>query len=200
MNGSLKIVALEPDQNRATEITQALCNKGCDGDSGRTDVIMLQDTTTLSQVIAKTNPDIVLIGLARPDQHMLEELCLASGAKTRPVAMFVERSDESLSKAAIIAGLSAYVVGDLSKARIRPVLETAIARFELMSQITSERDAAKRALQERKTIDRAKGLLMSARNLSEDKAYNLLRSTAMEQNRKLADVAAALVTSAELLK
>ena len=113
--------------------------------------------------------------------------------------MFVDQSDAEMTKAAIAAGLSAYVVGGLQKDRIKPVLETAIARFQMISQMRSERDAAKQALQDRKTIDKAKGLLMRARNLTEDEAYNLLRKTAMDQGRKVIDVALALVTAADLL-
>ena len=113
--------------------------------------------------------------------------------------MFVDQSDEAMTQAAIAAGLSAYVVNGLQKDRIKPVLETAIARFRMLSKMQSELDAAKQALSDRKTIDRAKGLLMRARGISEDEAYTLLRKTAMGQGRKVIDVATALVTAAELL-
>lgn len=114
--------------------------------------------------------------------------------------MFVDRSDNDTTRAAIEAGLSAYVVDGLSASRIKPVLDAAIARFNMVSQIRSELEAVKSALAERKTIDRAKGLLMQARGISEDEAYALLRRTAMDQGRKVADVAQALVTAADLLK
>jgi response regulator NasT len=113
--------------------------------------------------------------------------------------MFVDRSDTGLTQAAIGAGLSAYVVDGLQKNRIKPVLETAIARFKMMVQMRSELDAAKQALSDRKTIDKAKGLLMNARKIPEEEAYNLLRKTAMDQGRKVIDVAQALVTATDLL-
>ena len=141
-----------------------------------------------------------LVEFANPDRDTVEHLSAMSDARSRPVAMFVDHSDAALSKAAIAAGLSAYVVGGFQMDRIKPVLETAIARFQMMSQMKSELTAAKQALEDRKTLDRAKGLLMRARDLSEDEAYSLLRRTAMDQNRKVADVAKALVVAADLLK
>lgn len=194
MDQNLSIAVIEPDPKRAQEISEAL------NDGGWHNVIVLAEPSALARVIQTHQPDIVLIDLANPDRDTVEHLSLMSDARSRPVAMFVDRSDASLSKAAIAAGLSAYVVGGLQKERIKPVLETAIARFQMMSQMQTELSAAKQALEDRKTLDRAKGLLMRARGLSENEAYSLLRRTAMDQNRKVADVANALVTAAELLK
>ena len=130
----------------------------------------------------------------------MEHLTLVSQARSRPVAMFVDHTDEVMTQAAISAGVSAYVVNGLQKDRIKPVLETAIARFGMIAKMQTELDAAKQALTDRKTIDRAKGLLIRARGLSEDEAYSLLRKTAMDQGRKVIDVAQALVTASELLQ
>ena len=116
------------------------------------------------------------------------------------MAMFVDQSDDDMTKAAMAAGLSAYVVGNMQADRIKPVLKTAIARFQVMSQMRTELDAAKQALADRKTIDRAKGVLMRARGLNEEDAYNLLRKTAMDKGRKLIDVAEALVTASDMLE
>ena len=114
--------------------------------------------------------------------------------------MFVDHTDESMTEVAISAGVSAYVVNGLRMDRIKPVLEVAIARFKVITKMQSDLDAAKQALLDRKTIDRAKGLLIRARQISEDEAYILLRKTAMNQGRKVIDVATALVTAAELLQ
>ncbi|MEM8699818.1 MAG: ANTAR domain-containing protein, partial [Pseudomonadota bacterium] len=127
-------------------------------------------------------------------------LTLASGPLDRPVAMFVDRSNDQATKAAIEAGVSAYVVDGLRKQRIKPVIDAAIARFHMYSRMRTELAATKAALAERKTIDRAKGLLMQARGLSEEEAYALLRKTAMDQGRKVVEVATALVTAADLLR
>jgi len=190
----LKIIVVEPDPDRARDIIDALM------DGGWSDVKMIGAASQLDRAVQSENPDIILIGLANPDRDTLEHLSLVSDAKARPVAMFVDYSDEGMTQAAIAAGLSAYVVNGLQKDRIKPVLETAIARFRMLSKMQSELNAAKQALQDRKTIDRAKGLLMQARSISEDEAYVLLRKTAMDQGRKVVEVASALVTAADLLR
>jgi response regulator NasT len=104
-----------------------------------------------------------------------------------------------LAREAIEAGVSAYVVDGLAPERIKPVIDTAIARFSIVRQMRNELAETRRALEERKVIDRAKGLLMKAKGIDEDAAYALLRKTAMDQGRKVADVAEALVTAAGLL-
>lgn len=190
----LKILVVEPDGTRAREIIDAL------KDGGWADVTVIASSTALERVLQHHHPDIILIDLANPDRDTLEHLSLVSNARARPVAMFVDQTDEAMTHAAISAGLSAYVVNGLQKDRIKPVLETAIARFNMVAKMQSELDAAKQALAERKTIDRAKGLLMRARQISEEEAYGLLRKTAMDQGRKVIDVAGALITSAGLLK
>lgn len=194
MDTSLKILVVEPDKIRAREIIDAL------KDGGWSDVLVIATATALERTLKQHNPDIVLIDLANPDRDTLEHISLVSSARSRPVAMFVDHTDEIMTQAAISAGLSAYVVNGLQKDRIKPVLETAIARFRMVAKMQSELDAAKQALTDRKTIDRAKGLLMRARKISEDEAYGLMRKTAMDQGRKVIDVALALVTAVELLQ
>ena len=194
VDNSLKILVVESSEVRAREIIDAL------KDGGWSDVLVIATSTALERTLKQHNPDIVLIDLANPDRDTLEHLSLVSNARNRPVAMFVDHSDEVMTQAAIAAGLSAYVVNGLQKDRIKPVLETAIARFRMVAKMQSELDAAKQALTDRKTIDRAKGLLMRARKISEDDAYGLMRKTAMDQGRKVIDVALALVTAAELLQ
>ncbi|WP_172331791.1 ANTAR domain-containing response regulator [Mangrovicoccus sp. HB161399] len=190
----LKIAIVEKDADRARLIVDGLSA------AGDYEITVLGDETTITRRLAQLDPDVVLIDIANPSRDSLEMLSIASGAKERPVAMFVDRSDDETTRAAIEAGLSAYVVDGLAPARIKPVMDAAIARFNMVSQMKSELEAVKSALAERKIVDRAKGLLMQARGISEDEAYTLLRKTAMDQGRKVVDVAQALVTAAELLK
>jgi len=190
---TLRILVVEQDQERARNIIDALV------EAGWPNARAIGNTSRLEREIAAHSPDIVLIDLANPDRDTLEQIAVATESRERPVALFVDRTDEGLTQAALAAGVSAYVVDGLQMNRIRSVLETAIARFQIMRQMQSELDAAKRALGDRKTIDRAKGILMRQRALSEDEAYQLLRKTAMDQGRKVIDVAQALVTAADLL-
>jgi response regulator NasT len=167
--------------------------------TGDHDVAVIAEVTGLARRIAEKNPDLVLIDIASPSRDMIEELTLATSPLDRPVAMFVDRSEGGVTAAAIGAGISAYVVDGLRADRIKPVLDAAVARFHMFRTMRAELDATRRALEERKVIDRAKGLLMKARGLDEDAAYALLRRTAMEKGRRVADVAEALVTAAGLL-
>lgn len=194
VNADLKILVVEPDVVKAEDIVAAL------EQNGWATVTLISNVKELATILKRQDPDIVLIDLANPDRDTLEHLCLVSDAKSRPVAMFVDQTDDATTQAGISGGLSAYVVNGLQTDRIKSVLETAVARFRISQKIQSELDAAKRALVDRKTIDRAKGLLMRARGISEDEAYTLLRKTAMDQGRKVIDVASALVTAADLLQ
>jgi len=190
---AMKIAVIEPDQDRARDIIDALA------DDGWTDVVVLGDVTGLARKLAALEPDLVLIDLANPSRDALEQVSVASEAQSRPVAMFVDRSDDEMTQAAVAAGLSAYVVGEMQPERIKPVLQTAIARFQMMSQMRRELAAAKQALADRKTLDRAKGMIMQAKGVGEEEAYALLRKTAMSQNRKVIEVAQALLTASDLL-
>lgn len=193
MNENLRILVVESTSERLREIVDAL------KDAGWSDVRAVAQVSSLARTVKEFAPDIVLIDLANPDRDTLEHISYATETSKRAVALFVDQTDENLTQAALNAGVSAYVVDGLKRDRIKPVLQTAIARFKLMRQMQSELDAAKQALEDRKTIDRAKGILMRKRGVSEDEAYNLLRKTAMGQSRKIIDVAQALVTATDLL-
>lgn len=193
MQTPLSIVVVEQDRDRALQIIESLKA------AGPHEVVVLAEETGLARRIQETNPDIVLIDIASPSRDILEELTLAAGPQERAVAMFVDESDEGLAKAAIEAGVSAYVVDGLRPERLKPIVEAAVTRFHMFQQVRAELHATKRALEERKVIDRAKGILMKAKGLDEDAAYALLRKTAMSQGRKMVDVAEAIVTAAGLL-
>jgi len=181
MNEDLRILVVEPDPERVRAIIDALT------DAGWSSVKALAQMSALTRTVKEFAPDIVLIDLANPDRDTLEHISNATETSKRAVALFVDQTDETLTQAALTAGVSAYVVDGLKMERIKSVLETAIARFKFMRQMQSELDAAKQALEDRKTIDRAKGILMRQRDMS------------MRQNRKVIDVAQALVTASDLL-
>jgi two-component system, response regulator / RNA-binding antiterminator len=193
MSVKLSIIVVEKDRDRALLIVDSLLS------AGDHDIHVIADESGLARKISERNPDVVLIDLANPSRDMLEELTLASGPMERTVAMFVDRSDQGLTKAAIEAGVSAYVVDGLRADRLEPILDAAIARFHMFQRMRVELVATKRALEERKIIDRAKGILMKAKRIPEEEAYALLRKAAMDQGRKLAEVAEALVMASGLL-
>ena len=193
MHERLSIIVIEQDQERALHIVDGL------REAGDHDILVISESTSLARRIADRKPDIVLIDAGNPSRDVLEELALASGPMERPVAMFVDRSDAALTRAAIEAGVSAYVVDGLRPDRIKPILDAAIARFHMFQRMRAELAATKAALEDRKIIDRAKAILMKARGIGEEAAYALLRKTAMDQKRRVADIAQQLVMAAGLL-
>ncbi|ARC35093.1 ANTAR domain-containing protein (plasmid) [Paracoccus yeei] len=193
MDKRLSIVIIEPDPDRAEPIMAGL------RDAGDHDIRIIAGETGLARRIAELRPDVVLIDLANPSRDILEELALASGPMERPVAMFVDQSDEQLTRAAIEAGISAYVVDGLRADRLKPILDAAIARFHLFQRMRAELASMRTALEERKIIDRAKAILMKARGIDEEAAYALLRKTAMDQGKRVAEIAQQLVMAAGLL-
>lgn len=193
MDKRLAIMIIEADQTRAATIVDGL------REAGDFEIHTVSDSAGLARRIAETRPDVVLIDLADPSRDILEELALASGPTERPVAMFVDRSDAPLTRAAIEAGVSAYVVDGLRGDRIKPILDAAIARFHMFQRMRAELAATRAALEERKIIDRAKAILMKARGIDEEAAYALLRKTAMDQGKRVAEIAQQLVMAAGLL-
>ena len=194
MDASLKIVIVDENPIRAAILEEGL------REAGHVNVVRLDDTSHLLARIYAIDPDVILIDLENPSRDVLEAMFQVSRAVRRPVAMFVDQSDAASIEAAVDAGVSAYIVGGLRKERVQNILDLCISRFNAFARLQDELDRAKSALEERKVIDRAKGILMSAKSLSEDAAYALLRKTAMNENKKIADVAQSVITAAELFK
>ncbi len=167
--------------------------------AGNATVTVITDITGIARRIAEIKPDIVVIDLENPNRDMLENLFQLARAVERPIAMFVDKSDHASMEAAIDAGVSAYVVDGLKRERVRPILDMAVSRFNAYSRMARELADARNELAERKLVDRAKGILMKSKGLDEEGAYKLLRKTAMNQNRRIADVAQNLIMAISLL-
>jgi len=194
MQPSLKIVIVDANPIRAAILEGGL------REAGYVNVTRIEDRTGLLARIYAIDPDVILIDLENPSRDELEQMFQVSRAVKRPIAMFVDQSDTASIEASVDAGVSAYIVGNLQKERIKSILDLTISRFNAFARLQSELDRAKSALEERKVIDRAKGILMEAKNLTEEQAYALLRKTAMNENKKIAEVAQSVITAAELFK
>jgi response regulator NasT len=182
----LRIAIVDDSGLRATVLEEGLREAGYD------DIHVVPPHGAFVAKIERMAPDVVLMDLGNPSRDTLEEMLVVSRALARPIAMFVDQSDDQMIGAAIDAGVSAYVVDGLRKDRVKPILELAIRRFNAFAKMQTELD-------DRKTIDRAKALLMKSRNLAEPDAYALLRTTAMNQGRRIVEVADALITAHSLL-
>src|ERR1700687_1599771 len=187
---SPKIVIVDESPIRAAILEEGL------REAGFTGVVHISEMQSLLSRIYALDPDVILIDLEDPSRDVLEQMFQVSRAVRRPVAMFVDQSDSASIEAAVDAGVSAYIVGGLRKERIKNILDLCISRFNAFARLQDELDRTRTALEERKVIDRAKGILMKAKNLSEENAYALLRRTAMNENKKIAEVAQSVVTAA----
>lgn len=189
----MRIAIIDTSSSRAAIISDGL------REGGLADLIVIDPSGPLVAQIEAAAPEVLLINLENPSRDLLEDFFAMSRALARPIAMFVDQSDEQSTAAAIDAGVSAYVVDGLAKQRIKPVLELAVRRFQAFSRLQAELAQAKSALADRQVIDRAKAILTKRRGLDEPAAYALLRSHAMKSNRRIAEVAEAIVTSDALL-
>ena len=191
---SPKIVIVDESPIRAAILEEGL------REAGYTGVVHISEMQSLLTRIYALDPDIILIDLENPSRDVLEQMFQVSRAVRRPIAMFVDQSDAASIQASVDAGVSAYIVDGLKKERIKPILDLCVSRFNAFAKLQDELDRTKSALEDRKVIDRAKGILMKAKNLSEEAAYALLRKTAMNENKKIADVAQSVILAAELFK
>lgn len=149
--------------------------------------------------VIRLAPDAVIIDMDAPNRDILEDMHALNREYPRPIVLFTQDDNPKLIRAAVNAGVSAYVVGGMAPQRVQPVLNVAIARFEQFQGLQRELADAKTALADRKVIERAKGVLMKQRQMDEEAAYCALRSMAMARNLKLSDLARSLIAAAELL-
>ncbi|MBN9597647.1 MAG: ANTAR domain-containing protein [Afipia sp.] len=193
-DSSFKIVIVDESPIRAAILKEGL------RDAGFTSVELIAEMQNLLARIYRIDPDVILIDLENPSRDVLEQMFQVSRAVRRPIAMFVDQSDAASIQQSVEAGVSAYIVDGLKKERIKPILDLCISRFNAFSKLQDELDRTKSALEDRKILDRAKGLLMKAKGLTEEEAYVLIRSTAMREKKKIGDIAQSIITAAELLK
>jgi response regulator NasT len=194
MDASLKIAIVDENPIRAAILADGL------REAGHTNVTHITERTGLLARVYALDPDVILIDLENPSRDELEQMFQVSRAVKRPIAMFVDQSDTASIQASVDAGVSAYIVGNLQKERIKTILDLCVSRFNAFSRLQGELDRAKSALEDRKVIDRAKGILMKMKKLTEEEAYALLRKTAMNENRKIAEVAQSVIMAAEMFK
>jgi two-component system, response regulator / RNA-binding antiterminator len=189
----LKVLIVDNDLSRSKPLKQSLIENGFDV------IAHVEDDVNLHDVCCEISPDIVIIDTESPNRDTLENICVMSQHNPRPVVMFTHDGDKLKIKAATQAGVCAYVVGTIPSERLTPVIDAAIARFEETKQLKEELSVANLKLEERKLVERAKGILMRQRNLDEEQAYAMLREMAMKRNMKLADLSNQLIEAAKML-
>ncbi len=189
----MRIAIVDESASRAAVIREGLAAvKGCE-------IFVVTERRGLVARIGEIAPDIVLMDLGNPSRDVLEEYFAVSRVLGRPIAMFVDESDAESIAASVDAGVSSYVVDGLAPHRIRPILDLAVRRFNAFARLQSDLAEAKGQLAERDVVDKAKRILMDSRGFTEPQAYTELRKTAMNQGKRIADIAEAVVTAHKLL-
>jgi response regulator NasT len=191
---SPKIVIVDESPIRAAILEEGL------REAGFTQVVHISEMQSLLARIYAVDPDIILIDLENPSRDVLEAMFQVSRAVKRPIAMFVDQSDSASIQASVEAGVSAYIVDGLKKERIKPILDLCVSRFNAFAKLQEELERTKYQLEDRKVIEKAKGILMRVKGLNEDEAYVLLRSTAMREKKKIGEIAQSIITASEMLK
>ena len=190
----MRVLIIDPDEARAALVAEGLADVR---------PLLVRRAASLAEAepeLKTLAPDVIVVACDSPDRDTLESLREATDANPRPVVMFVDRSAPGLAEQAVEAGVAAYVVDGLSPGRVRPVLEVAMRRFQKMQELRADLQKARADLASRKSVEKAKGLLMKERGLEEDAAYRLLRKLAMDSGRPIGAVAAELLAYAEVLK
>ena len=190
----LSVVLIDDNPARAEIVESGL------RDAGYVLLARLDGTYDLAARVSVLQPDVIVISIDNPGRDAIEDLRRTTEQQPRPIALFADRSDPATIAAGMEAGVSAYVVKGLTQDRVQPVVDVAVAHFNRYHTMREELERARLSLVERKTVDRAKGLLMEQKGIGEEAAYKLLRKLAMDQNKRIGEVAQDLLTYARALK
>jgi response regulator NasT len=193
MEQPMRVMLIDENLERRVELRAALCESGCE--------VVEQSDSMLDIIrrVADLQPDMIIIDTDSPSRDTLEHICVVSRDQPRPIVMFTQDGSTDKIRAALSSGVSSYVVDGLDPARIKPILDVALTRFEEHQALRRELDQANAALAERKVVERAKGILMRQRNLGEEEAYQAMRKMAMERSMKMAELAQQIIAASALL-
>ena len=191
---ALSVLLIDDNPARAEIVESGL------RDAGYVLLDRLEGTYDLLARVETLKPDVIVVSIDSPSRDAIEDLRRTTEKQPRPIALFADRSDPATIAAAMEAGVSAYVVKGLAQDRVQSVVDVAVAHFNRYHSMREELDRARLSLVERKTVDRAKGLLMEQKGIAEEAAYKLLRKLAMDQNKRIGEVAQDILTYAKALK
>ncbi len=191
---TLRVLLVDDNAERAAAVTAGLEADGCEV------VALLPDHADIVDQVRSTGAQVIVCDLDHASRDAIDSMRALHRDEPRPVVMFVDRTDPGSISAAMEAGVAAYVVEGLSPRRVRAVIDVAVVRFQAHQALRAELAEARSALSDRKLVERAKGLLMQTRRMSEDEAYRALRRLAMDQGKRLTEVAENVIAMVKLLK
>ncbi len=189
----IKILLVDEYAERAALLASSLEASGYEG------VVRANTSDDICARVKGEQPDVVLIDIDVPDQCTLEHIAAIQRHSPRPIVLFTQQDDKRIIDESIRAGATAYIVDGISASSVRPIIDAAIATFGEFQMLARELEKTRNSLSDRKVIDRAKGILMSRKKISEEKAYKSLQKMAMDSKRKLSAVAQDVVSMAGLL-
>jgi response regulator NasT len=184
---NLKILLADSDPERAAIVERSL------GEFGNILIVRVPPGLSIHDTVAAEAPDVIIVDMARPDRDALDDLRRVTAVNPRPIVMFVDRDDRAFMEEAIAAGVCSYNVVDAAFPDVKPIVMAAVAIFRRYRQLEDELAKANTSLRERQAISRAKALLMKQRNIPEPEAYRWLRRKAMNENKRIAAIAAELL-------
>jgi len=190
----LRVSIVDDDNGRSIILNAALLNAGYEV------VSILRSEDNLLKHIECEQPDMIIVDLEMPGRDSLESMRIVNRYNPKPIVMFTNNADHEMISEAINAGVSAYVVDGFNEDRIKPIMDVAIARFKEMQALRNELEKTKNTLEDRKLIEKAKLIVMDQRKCNEDEAYKVLRSLAMDKNKRIAEVAEQLISMTSILK
>jgi two-component system, response regulator / RNA-binding antiterminator len=187
LSGHLRVLLADSDVERATALELRLREI--------TDAVILRVPagSTLLDAVAAQAPDVIIVDMARPDRDALDDLRRLGADNPRPVVMFIDRDDRAFMEEAIAAGVSSYNVVDTAFPDVKPIVMAAVAIFRRYRRVADDLQSARAQLRERETVNRAKSMLMKQHKIGEPQAYRWLQRRAMNENKRIADIAAALL-------
>lgn len=194
MNTALKIILVDENTGRSAILRRALQDKGHEV------ICRLSSSAQLQETNEMTHADVLIVNADIPNETVFANLTDINKIKPKPIVMFAEKSNSEMASSAIKSGVNAYIVDGLEENRVQPILDVAMARFREFQALKDELDATRNQLSERKTVEKAKGLLIKHKNIDEDQAYQSLRKMAMDKNKRIVDVAESVISAFELLK
>jgi len=184
----LNVTIVDDDSGRSIILERAL------KDAGYEVVAILSSNDNLLLHIEKVQPDMIIVDLDSPSRDSLESMRIVTQHNPKPIVMFTNDTDDSMISEAINAGVSAYVVDGFNEKRIKPIMDVAIARFREFQALRNELKKTRNTLEERKIMDKAKGIIMDQRNCNEEEAYKILRKLSMENNKRIVEVAEQIIS------
>ena len=187
MSKSIRVLLIDDSTERSITLTNIL------NECGYGEITVCLPSDCILDLVEEINPQVILIDVLSPTRDTLEQLTTIRDEHPTPVVLLSQNDNLQTIEEAVKCGVTAYISNEINAAQAKPIIDTAMLTFASFQRLKSELGKAQRKLEDQKVIQRAKGILMSDHNLSEEVAYQKLRKFAMNEKRSMVDVANQLI-------